>query len=212
MRRSRFFVELVKKDLKIEIRSKAGLNNAILFAFATAFLFSLSIDAEKFFAPILVLVTLFSSILACSATVIREYEFETMEALRASLSPEEIMISKIFSNFLIVLFLVFIVTPICYALFNLKGNFALLLLSLSIVAFPISSAVTLLSPISAFAKVKEAFLPAMLFPIIFPSILPGIKLLNLAYNNVFDTLSAVFLLSYTGVIATLSLMLSEHLL
>ncbi|MFN3384476.1 MAG: heme exporter protein CcmB [Archaeoglobaceae archaeon] len=205
-------MELVKKDLRIEIRSKAGLNNAILFAFATAFLFSLSIDAQKFFAPILVLVTLFSSILVCSATVIREYELETMEALKASLSPEEIMISKIFSNFLIVLFLVFVIAPICYALFNLDGNFVLLLLSLSIVAFPISSAVTLLSPISAFTKGKEAFLPAMLFPIIFPVILPAIKLLNLAYSNVFDLFSALFLLFYTGIIASLALLISDHLL
>ncbi|MEM0202369.1 MAG: heme exporter protein CcmB [Archaeoglobaceae archaeon] len=210
MRRSEL-LELVKKDLKIEIRSKAGLNNAILFALTTAFLFSLSIDAKIFFAPILVLVTLFSSILACSATVTREFELETIEALKASLSAQEIITSKILSNFLIVLFLVSIIAPICYALFNLEGNFFLLLASLAIVAFPISSAVTLLSPISAFAKGREAFLATMLFPIIFPVILPGIKLLNLAHSGVFDFFSALFLLFYAGVVTTLAQLVSDHL-
>lgn len=206
------FLELVKKDLKIEVRSKAGLNNAILFALTTAFLFSLSIDAKIFFAPILVLVTLFSSILACSATITREFELETIEALKASLSAQAIMISKIFSNFLIVLFLVSIIVPICYALFNLDGDFFLLFSSLAVIALPISSAVTLLSPISAFAKGRETFLTVMLFPIIFPAILPSIKLLNLSYNSFFDLFSALFLVFYAGVIATLSMLVSDHLL
>lgn len=205
-------LELVKKDLRIEIRSKAGLNNAILFALTTAFLFSLSIDAKSFFAPILILTTFFSSILACSNTVTREFEFETIEALKASLSAQAIVFSKILSNFLIVFFLVFIIVPIFYALFNLEGDFLLLLSALSITSFPISSAVTLLSPISAFSKVKEAFLTVMLFPIVFPVILPGIRLLDLAYNGSFDFFSALFLIFYTGVIATLALLVSEHLL
>lgn len=213
MRRSNFlFAELVKKDLKVEARSKTGLNNTILFALTSAFLFSLSIDVEKFFSPILVLITLFSSVLACSSSVIREYDFETIEALKASLSPQEIMIAKIFSNFLIVLLLISLIAPICYALFNLKGDFTLLFLSLTIVALPISTAITLLSPISAFARGKETFLPAMLFPIIFPAILPAIKLLNLAYNSSLDVFSSLFLLFYTGVVATLALLVSEHLL
>lgn len=211
MRLSRL-LELVKKDLKIEIRSKAGLNNAILFAIVTAFLFSMSIDSKSFFAPILILLTFFSSILACSTTVTREFELETIEALKASLSAQEIILSKIFSNFLIVLFLVFIVSPICYALFNLEGDFLFLTASLAIAALPISSAVTLLSPISAFAKVRETFLPAMLFPVVFPIIFPAIRLINFAYGGFFDLFSALFLLFYTGIIATLASLVSEHML
>lgn len=205
-------LELVKKDIKVEFRSRAGLNNTILFSLTIAFLFSLSIDTEKFFAPIFLLATLFSSIMACSTTVIREYDFETIEALKASLSPQQIMLGKVFSNFFIVLLIVIIIAPICYVLFNLKGNFLFVLISLAIVSFPISSSITLISPISAFAKSRETLLPAMLFPVVFPTILPGIKLLNLAYKGLFDIYSALFLLFYAGVVITLALILSEHLI
>ncbi|MEM0351327.1 MAG: heme exporter protein CcmB [Archaeoglobaceae archaeon] len=204
-------LEVVKKDLKVEARSKASLNQMILFALASSFLFSLSIDAEKFFAQILFLVILFSSILACSITVIREFDMETIEALKSMLSAQEIMVAKIFSNLLIILLLLSIITPICYALFNLSGNFLLLFLCLLISSFPISISITLLSPISAFAKGKEMLLPAMLFPVIFPIILPSMKLLNLAYVGIFDVFSALYLLSYSGLMATLSLLLSDHL-
>ncbi|MEM1578513.1 MAG: heme exporter protein CcmB [Archaeoglobaceae archaeon] len=204
-------LELVKKDLKVEKRSKASLNQMLIFALTTAFLFSLSIDAEKFFAQILILVTLFSSILACSVTVIREFDFETIEALKASLSAQEIIVAKIFSNFLIVLSLLSIITPACYALFNLHGNFSLIFLSLLIASFPISTAITLLSPISVFARGREMLLPAILFPIVFPVILPAIKLLSLSYNGLFDFFSSLFLLSYTGIIFTIALLLSDYL-
>jgi heme exporter protein B len=205
------FLELTKKDLKVEVRSKSSINQMVLFAIASAFIFSLSVDAEKFFGQILMIVVLFSSMLSCSATVVREFELETVDGLKHSMSSREIIAGKIVSNSLIVFFLVLIITPVCYALFNLSGDFFLLLISLLISSLPISTTVTLLSPLSAFAKGREMLLPAMLFPIIFPVFIPSFKLLGFSYAGIFDFISAMFLLSYTGLIFSLSLILSEHL-
>jgi len=205
------FLELVKKDLKVEARSKSSINQMLLFALTTAFLFSLSIDSEKFFAQILIIVVLLSSILSCSATVVREFEQETIEGLKNFMDAREIMAGKIFSNLLIVFLLVIIVTPICYALFNLSGNFLLLFTSLLVASLPISITITLISPLSAFARGREMLLPAMLFPIIFPIIVPSIKLLSSSHAGIFELQSAIFLIAYAGLMASLSLILSEHL-
>lgn len=206
-------VEVVKKDLKVEVRSKASLNQMIIFALTVAFLFSLSIDAERFFPQIIILIILFTSIAGSSTSILREFDLETIEGLKASpLSSNQIMTAKMLSNLILVLILSFFVYPICYALFNLDGNFLLILGALIITIMPISGAITLLAPLSANSKGREMLLLAMIFPVIFPVLMPATKSIALAYSGVFDFMSVLFIVSYTGIIYSLSLLLSDYLL
>lgn len=206
-------LNLVKKDLKVEARSKASLNQMLIFALATAFLFSLSLDTEKFFSQIILLIILFTSLASGWASILREFEFETIEGLKASpLTPSQIITAKMISNLILLLAISTFVFPICYALFNLEGNFLLTLAALLIAVLPISAAITLLSPLSANSRGREMLLLAMLFPVIFPVLLPAVKSISMAFLGAFDLMSSLFILSYTGLIWSLAVLLSEHVL
>ncbi|MDK2876872.1 MAG: heme exporter protein [Archaeoglobaceae archaeon] len=206
-------IELVKKDLKVETRSKASFYQMAIFALTTAFLFSLSIDTERFFSQIILLIILFTAIAGSSASILREFDLETIEGLKASpLTTSQIMIAKLLSNLILVLTLATFIFPICYAIFNLEGDFLLTFAVLAIVILPISSAITLLSPLSAYSRSRETLLFAMLFPVIFPVLMPAVNSLNLAYSGFLDSMGLLFIISYTGVIWSISLLLSEYVL
>jgi ABC-type transport system involved in cytochrome c biogenesis permease component len=53
---------------------------------------------------------------------------------------------------------------------------------------------------------------AMLFPVIFPVLMPAMKSINLAYSGVFDLVGILFIISYSGIIWSLSILLSDHIL
>lgn len=205
-------LEVIKKDLKIEMRSKASLNQMVIFAITAAFLFSLSIDVEKFFPQIILLIVLFTSI-GGSASILREFDHETIEGLKASpLSSSQIMFAKLISNLLIVLILSTLIYPICYALFNLQGDFWLTYISLLVAIMPISAVITLLAPLLASSKGREMLLLAIAFPVIFPVLMPAAKSITLAYSGAFDLTGNLFMISYAGLIYSLSILLSDHVL
>ncbi len=205
--------EIIKKDIKVEVRSKASLNQMVIFAITTAFLFSFSIDAERFFSQIILLIILFTSIAGGSTSFLREFDFETIEGLKASpLKASQIMSAKMISSLILVLTITAFIFPVCFALFNLDGNFLLTFSVLLIVVIPISSSITLLAPLSAKSKGREMLLFAMLFPVIFPLLMPAMNSINLAYSGVFDIMGILFIISYSGIIWSLSILLSEHVL
>ncbi|MCQ4152767.1 MAG: heme exporter protein CcmB [Archaeoglobi archaeon] len=205
--------EIIKKDIKVEARSKASSNQMLIFAVTTAFLFSFSIDAERFFSQIILLIILFTSIAGGSTSFLREFDFETIEGLKASpLKASQIMTAKMLSNLILVLTITALIFPICFALFNLEGNFLLTFLVLVFAVIPISGSITLLAPLAAKSRGREMLLLAMLFPVIFPVLMPAMKSINLAYSGVFDLVGILFITSYSGIIWSLSILLSDHIL
>lgn len=205
--------EIVKKDLKVEFRSKASINQMAIFALTATFLFSLSIDAKEFFPQIVLLIILFTSIVGSSASILREFDFETIDGLKASpLRASQTMAAKMLSNLILVLILITLIFPVCYALFNLEGDFLLTLAALLISVVPISGAIALLSPLAANSRGREMLLFAMLFPVIFPVLMPAVKSVELAHSGTLDFMATLFIFSYTGIIWSLSMLLSEHVL
>jgi len=205
--------EIVKKDLKVEFRSKASINQMAIFALTATFLFSLSIDAKEFFPQIVLLIILFTSIAGSSASILREFDFETIDGLKASpLRASQTMAAKMLSNLILVLILTTLIFPVFYALFNLEGDFLLTLAALLISVVPISGAIALLSPLAANSRGREMLLSAMLFPVIFPVLIPAVKSIELAHSGILDSMTILFIFSYTGIIWSLSMLLSEHVL
>ncbi len=214
-RRSGLFLlaEIVKKDLKVEFRSKASINQMIIFAITATFLFSLSIDTKEFFPQIVLLIILFTSIAGSSSSILREFDFETIEGLKASpLRASQTMAAKMLSNLILVLILTTLIFPVCYALFNLEGDFLLTLAALLLSVVPISGAVALLSPLAANSRGREMLLSAMLFPVVFPVLMPAVKSIELAHSGILDSMTILFIFSYTGIIWSLSMLLAEHIL
>ena len=107
-------LEVAKKDLRIEFRTKGTLNLMILFALVTSMMFSVSIPmslAEKVAPSLLWLVFIFVGMLGYSRAFLKEVETETLEGLKISpIAPTSVLIGKILYN----LVLMILMKPMIY--------------------------------------------------------------------------------------------------
>lgn len=120
MRRRLLFIEVTKKDLKSELRLKSILSLSLIFAITVSFLLS---SVVKEYSTIF-LIILFTSLISLPLVYLKEFDFGTIEALKCSpLTNQEVQAAKNFSSIIINLIILSIIYPICFALFDVKGNF-----------------------------------------------------------------------------------------
>ena len=166
-------LEITRKDLKIEFRSKDTINFMLLFALVTSMMFSVSIPVNEYVAPSLLwLIFIFVGMLGYSKAFLREVEQKTIDCLRiAPINPTSILIGKILYNMILMLLVQVIVLPIFIALFNLDvANPLLLFLSITLGNIGFVVVITFLSALVIKSRLKELLIPILAFPIVFPII------------------------------------------
>lgn len=205
------FVEIAKKDLRSELRTKSSISIMLLFSLTAAFLFSAAVsEPAEVFSSLILLISLLAGMLGYSATFLKEYDNETIEGLKASpLTPQEIIMGKIVFNLLLMLSVQIFIFPVCYALFDVSGNFILSFSTFTICNAAFSISITAISPIMAHSKAREMLLPVVLFPVIFPLISSTVIILNTALEGVVDADRILFIISYSGIIVSLSMITAE---
>ncbi len=208
------FLEVTKKDLKAEIRSKSVLSLMLLFSLTSAFLFSAAtLRGREVFAPLLFVVFIFTGVLGYSISFLKEFDSETIEGLKASpLTPQEIIVGKMLFSLFLMFMVQFVVFPVCFALFNIQGNFLLSFTVFTICNSSLAIVITALAPLSSQSRARELLLPTLLFPIVFPIISSTIKAVNAAISGSIAFDSIVFILAYTGIIISLSMLTSEYVM
>ncbi|HIP57698.1 MAG TPA: cytochrome C biogenesis protein [Archaeoglobus profundus] len=166
-------LEITKKDLKIEFRSKDTINFMLLFALVTSIMFSVSIPVNEYVVPSLLwLIFMFVGMLGYSKAFLREIEQKTIDCLRiAPINPTSVLIGKILYNMILMLLVQIIVLPIFIALFNLDiANPLLLFLSITLGNIGFVVVITFLSALVIKSRVRELLIPILAFPIVFPII------------------------------------------
>ncbi len=208
------FIEVAKKDLKAELRTKSSISIMLLFSLTAAFLFSAAIsEPGKIFSPLLLIVFFLTGMLGYSASFLREYDAETIEGLKASpLTPYEIVAGKMIFNLILMLSVQVIVFPVCFALFDVSGNFVLAFTTFTICNSALSLAITSISPLLAHSRAREMLLPVVLFPVIFPLISSTVVVLDGALSGMLDTSRILFVVSYSGIIVSLSMITAEKVI
>ena len=181
-------LELAKKDLRIEFRTKNTINFMLLFALVTSMMFSVAVPisvAQKVAPALMWLVFLFVGMLGYSRAFLREVELETLDALRISpISPSSVLLGKVIYNISLMLLMEATILPIFLALFNLSIADPLLLLvavTAGNVGFVVVS--SSLSVLVIKSKSRELLLPVILFPVIFPIITSTINAVNAAIRG-----------------------------
>jgi len=212
------FIEVAKKDIKIEFRTKNTLNLMLLFALITSMMFSLTIPvtfAEDVAPSLLWLVFLFVGMIGYARAFLREVELETLEGLKISpLSPSDILLGKMIYNLVLMLLMEAIILPVFIALFDLHVEnplLAFLSVTLGNVGFVIVA--SSLSILVLKSKARELLLPVIMFPIIFPIISSTIFALSASIKgvNVEEIPSTFFLIvSFSIVMFAVSLLTSEY--
>ena len=188
------FLEIAKKDVRSELRTKNSINFMLLFALISSAMFSVSVPVAAYDAvalPLLWIILLFVGMLGYSRAFLKEVEASTLDGLRiAPVNPIEVLFGKILFNLFLMLLVEIITVPIFLALFQPEiKNVPLFLLSLTIgnVAFVVVS--SSLAVLILKAKTRELLMPILLFPVIFPVISSTLAALNVAKLGSGDLLS-----------------------
>ena len=206
-------LRLLLKDMKLELRARAGITLILLFSLTSSFLLSATIPQQDAFAPLLLLIFLLAGILGYSSSFLREFDFETIEGLKASpATPQQVVLGKMLFNVLLVLLVQVFVFPVCYALFDVSGNFILAFLSFALCNSSIAITITALSPLLSHSRSREMLLTVLLFPVIFPLLTKTVSSVNSALAGTIDVSGLIFVVAYSAMILSLSLLTADKVM
>jgi heme exporter protein B len=186
----------------------------LLFSLTSAFLFSASIPhtiLKDLFAPLLLLIFLFVGVLGYSISFLKEFDSETIEGLKSSpLKPQDIIAGKIIFNLILMLAVQSVVVPICFALFDVSGNFILAFLVFSVCNASLAVSISAIAPLVSHSKARELLMPVMLFPLVYPIISSTISAVNSALLGVVEFGAVAFVAAYTGIIISVAMLVADY--
>lgn len=184
------FLEIAKKDLKAEFRTKQMLNSMVIFALlvivifsfafgneATIFVTNLNTKIVDLLAPgMLWIAFTFAGMLGLSRSFAGEKEEGCLEGLKlCPADRSEIYNGKVLSNAVLMFLMEMATVPIFVVLFsydikNIPGLIVVIILG----TFGFIFVGTLLSALTVNTRTREILLPVILFPVLIPVILSAV--------------------------------------
>jgi len=184
------FLEIAKKDLKAEFRTKQMLNSMVIFALLVIVIFSFAFGNEAtIFVPdlnkkivdllapgMLWIAFTFAGMLGLSRSFAGEKEEGCLEGLKlCPADRSEIYSGKVLSNAVLMFLMEMAALPIFIVLFsydirNIPGLVVVIILG----TFGFIFVGTLLSALTVNTRTREILLPVILFPVLIPVILSAV--------------------------------------
>jgi heme exporter protein B len=169
----------LKKDIRLEWRSKDALNSMLFFSLLVVVIFSFSFDPLAEESRLIVgglvwVAFLFAAVVALNQTWARELRNQVLDAYRVSPAPANgLFLAKVLGNFIFVIVLEALMTPLFVIFYNLHvlgpvwqlipigllGTWALVVNG------------TFFAAMSVRTRNRELMLPLLLFPISIPAVL-----------------------------------------
>lgn len=211
---------LLEKDLKSEFRTRVAINAILLFSLTTLFLVSYAIgpyklgkaDRPAILSAWMWVIFFFSAMSGMSRVFVKEEETKTAPLLRLASRPSAVFVGKFACNFLLIIGVSVIVTPLYVILMEFSIDRPLwFALSIGFGLLGMTSGVTLIAAIVAKAGMKGTLFSILSFPVIIPVLLVSIEATSTAASgpagNMVQPLSVM--ISFTGAMLILSLLLFE---
>lgn len=181
----------MKKDLKIEFRTKHTLSFMFLFSLLTVIMFSVAVGFPAEVTPevgagLLWLVILFTGVLGVTRAYGREKESGTLDGIKLTpVGLSSVLVAKILYNFVLMFLVVMIVFPpfVIFLGYSVKGSIPLAFLILALGAASFAVVGSALATLVLHAKAREMLLPVMLMPIIFPDVSAAVSALRKVSNG-----------------------------
>ncbi len=171
----------LRKDLRLEWRSRDSINGMLFFVLLVVVVFSIAFDpagypttTRQISGGILWVGLLFASITALNQSWTREQRNQVLEAQRMAPSPAStLFLGKALANMLFVLVVEAVLAPIFVIFFNLQvlGNAWLLALILPLGTWALIVNGTFFAALGLRARNRELLLPLLLLPISLPALL-----------------------------------------
>jgi heme exporter protein B len=178
-------LEHLRKDLRLEWRSRDSINGMLFFSLLVVVVFGLAFDPTSYptmtrqiSGAILWVALLFASITALNQSWAREQRNSVLEAQRMAPSPASaLFLSKALANLFFVLTVEAVLAPIFIVFFNLHalGNVWLLALILPLGTWALVVNGTFFAALGLRARNRELLLPLLLLPISLPALLAMVQ-------------------------------------
>jgi heme exporter protein B len=175
----------LRKDLRLEWRSRDSINGMLFFALLVVVVFGLTFDptgypttTRQISGGILWVALLFASMTALNHSWARELRNQVLEAQRMAPSPPSaLFLGKALANMLFVLAVEAVLAPVFIVFFNLHvlGNIWLLALILPLGTWALVVNGTFFAALGLRSRNRELLLPLLLLPISLPALLAMVQ-------------------------------------
>ncbi len=175
----------LRKDLRLEWRSRDSINGMLFFALLVVVVFGLAFDPTGFpsttrqvTGAILWVALLFAAMTALNQSWARELRNQVLEAQRMAPAPASaLFLGKALANMVFVLVVEAVIAPIFVVFFNLHpaGDVWLLALILPLGTWALIVNGTFFAALSLRARSRELLLPLLLLPISLPALLAMVQ-------------------------------------
>jgi heme exporter protein B len=211
----------LRKDLRLEWRSRDSINGMLFFSLLVVVIFSMAFDptasvSRQIAGGILWVAILFASITALNQGWAREQRNRVLEALRLSPAPASaLFLGKALANFLFVSAVELVLAPLFVIFYNLHalGQGWLLAAVLPLGTWALVCNGTFFAALGLRTRNRELLLPLILFPISIPALLGMIQATTAILTADSDPgLWIKLLLGYNIIFTTVCLLLFETVL
>ncbi len=208
----------LRKDLRLEWRSRDAVTGMLFFSLLVVVVFSLSFDptaavSRQIAGGILWMVLLFAATTALNQSWNREQRNGVLDAQRlAPASAAALFLGKALANFLFVTVVEIILAPLFVIFYNLHplGDSRLLLLVMPLGTWALVANGTFFAALGLRTRNRELMLPLILFPISIPALLAMVQATTNILTGEFEpNLWIKLLLGYDIVFTTACLLLFE---
>ena len=167
-----------RKDLRIELRTRYGINALLLFVLGALLLVLFAVGARPLSARVqsalLWIVMLFAASIGLGRSFVAEQEGGTVLLLRLNTRPSMVFAGKLLYNLLLVGGLTLLATTTFLLLLDISVRRpGLLGATLALGAIGLAVATTLLSALVARAARRGPLLPVLLLPLLIPLLVSG---------------------------------------
>jgi heme exporter protein B len=210
----------LRKDLRLEWRSKDAINSMLFFSLLVVVVFSFSFDpnaeeSRQIAGGLIWVAFLFAAVVALNQTWAREVRNQVLDAYRVSPAPaNSLFLAKAIGNFIFVMVLEALMTPLFVLFYQLRpiGPAWQLLIVAVLGTWALVVNGTFFAAMSLRTRSREIMLPLLLFPICIPALLAMVQ----ATTNILIGEGArvwmALLLSYDLVFTTACVILFEAVL
>jgi heme exporter protein B len=173
----------LRKDLRLEWRSRDAINGMLFFALLVVVVFSLAFDptaavSRQISGGILWVALLFAAVTALNQSWTREQSNQVLEAQRMSPAPASaLFLAKALANMIFVLIVEVVLAPVFVVFYNLHvlGNAWLLALILPLGTWALVVNGTFFAALGLRTRNRELLLPLVLLPVSLPALLEMVQ-------------------------------------
>ncbi|PYX86796.1 MAG: heme ABC transporter permease CcmB [Acidobacteria bacterium] len=211
----------LRKDLRLEWRSKDAINSMLFFALLVVVIFSFSFnptaeESRQIAGGLIWVAFLFAAVVALNQTWARELRNQVLDAYRVSPAPANaLFLAKALGNFVFVSVLEAVMTPLFIVFYTLRalGPAWQLIPVAMLGTWALVVNGTFFAAMSIRTRSREIMLPLLLFPISIPALLAMVEATSAILTGEASAKFWIVLLAvYDLVFTMVSLLLFETVL